>query len=91
MVIQFESRLARCVERLHHNLTHGYVDTGEMERSLEAVLQLLVVGWEVDADGEDAIWREGYEQCLLDVVEAMASEWGVELPEGQDHASDRAE
>jgi hypothetical protein len=50
-----------------------------MRDGYEAVLALSVLPWD-DHTEQDGLFREGYETALLDVVDAVAQAWGVELP-----------
>lgn len=50
-----------------------------MRTGYEAVFELLAQPW-VDLDEELADWREGYETCIVDVLDAIADEWGIALP-----------
>lgn len=52
----------------------------EDEDAFEAVFELIDADWDELSEGEE-MFREGYETMMLDVVEAIAKEWGVELPQ----------
>jgi hypothetical protein len=49
-----------------------------LDQSHEAIFELIDQGWDEEPPPDE--WREGYEQCLMDICEAVALEWGVELP-----------
>jgi hypothetical protein len=67
-----------CVKMLNeHNTGQRNVSTVEAREGYEAVFELVDMPWTGDEDPE---WREGYETAVLDVVEAIAQAWGVELP-----------
>jgi hypothetical protein len=73
-----------CVKLLNqylHARSLHLVQQGLQEDSdaLEAVFEVVDNPWDEASEGEE-LFREGYETCLLDVVEAIANEWGVELP-----------
>lgn len=72
--------LEQCVKELNAAAKRGRT-TEELELGYEAVFELLVEDWEPTGDKEELTWREGYEQCLQDVCDAIAQEWGVQLPE----------
>lgn len=79
-----------CVKLMNEYLqsrSRHLVQEGLQEDSdaIEAVFELVDMPWdEQHQDTEEAenyaLFREGYETCMLDVVEAIANEWGVELP-----------
>lgn len=50
-----------------------------MREGYEAVLELVEADWN-DLPEDLAVWRRGYEQCMIDIAEAIADEWGVALP-----------
>jgi uncharacterized metal-binding protein YceD (DUF177 family) len=47
--------------------------------ALRAVFKLSEAEW-ADLPEDMLLWRRGYEQCMIDVIEAIADEWGVALP-----------
>jgi hypothetical protein len=51
-----------------------------MRTGYEAVFELVDLPWDEHTE-EDGLFREGYETCLLDIVNAIANEWGVAIPE----------
>lgn len=67
-----------CVKLLNEALqVTRHPDPNPMARGYEAIFELIDMPW----DGtEDPDWREGYETCLLDVIEHIAQEWNVDLP-----------
>jgi hypothetical protein len=66
-----------CVKVLNERLQNREVALQEAWPAFEAVFELVDMPWTGD---EDPDWREGYETCVLDVVEHIAQAWGVELP-----------
>lgn len=68
-------------ERLHtrsrHLVQEGLQEDGD---AFEAVFELVELPWDEGTE-KDADFREGYETAVLDIVEAIANEWGVELPQ----------
>jgi hypothetical protein len=69
-----------CVKQLAAHLKNHGPDGDEMESGYEATFELIDLPWDEGTE-KDADFREGYETCLLDIVNAIAAEWGVELPE----------
>lgn len=70
-----------CVRILNeHNTGQRLVDTTQAREGYEAVFELIDNPWDEGSE-EDQDFREGYEMCLLDVVDAIANVWGVKLPE----------
>lgn len=63
-----------------HLIQDRSVSTKESRLGYEAAFDLMETDWS-DMSSEMAMYREGYEQCLLDIVDAIADEWGVSLPE----------
>lgn len=51
-----------------------------MRNGYEAIFELVDVPWDEHTE-DDGLFREGYETCLLDVVDAIAQAWGVPLPQ----------
>lgn len=51
----------------------------EMREGFQAVLDLALADFN-DMPLELATWRRGYEQCMIDIMEAIADEFGVSLP-----------
>lgn len=69
-----------CVKLLNeHNTGQRNVSTVEARKGYEAVFELVDADWDELAEG-DELFREGYETCLVDVCDAIATAWGVELP-----------
>jgi hypothetical protein len=66
-------------------LTHDVeLEDSEMREGLRAVLDLATAEEERwDPPGDTArdreLWRSGYEQCMADIVEALADVWQVEV------------
>jgi hypothetical protein len=50
-----------------------------MREGYEAVFELIDLPWDEGTE-TDPEWREGYETCLLDVVDHIAQAWGIDLP-----------
>lgn len=75
------AHLKECVQLLLQKL-HGVNPPGSMdiEESLVATFELIEQPWDFDGRRDALIWREGYEQCMKDIVDAIADEWGVTLP-----------
>lgn len=48
--------------------------------AFESLFELIDLPWDEHTE-EDGMFREGYETCLLDVVDAISQAWGVKLPE----------
>jgi hypothetical protein len=56
----------------------------EIYRGLDACFELIQQPWDYPQqtdpiDGYERIWHEGYEQCMVDFVDALADEWGVSV------------
>jgi len=69
-----------CVKQLAAWLKNDEPGDEELERGYEATFELIDLPWD-DHTEDDGLFREGYETCLLDIVNAIADEWGVTLPE----------
>ncbi len=70
----------RCVKALKEALDgKKWSDTLELMDGYEAIFELMPQDWIETPEGTED-WVEGYEQCLLDIVDAIADEWGVTLP-----------
>lgn len=69
-----------CVRILAAKLANREVGTQQYRLGNEAVLELVDLPWPPTTDRDDLTWREGYEQCMTDIVEHLALEWGVTLP-----------
>lgn len=66
----------QCVKLLNERLQ---IDATQFPEAFEAVFELVDLPWDEHTE-EDGLFREGYETCLLDIVNAIAEAWGVELP-----------
>ena len=55
-----------------------------MRDGYESVFELIDLPWDEHTE-EDGMFREGYETCLLDVVDAISQAWGVKLPKLEVH------
>lgn len=72
------AHLKECVQKLiaaahdpaRDNLPDGFA----------AVFELIDQPWEFTGDKDVLTWRDGYETCMKDIVDAIADEWGVTLP-----------
>lgn len=53
----------------------------ELAEATHDVLDLIDLPWDKCLDRDVLTWREGYETCMKDIVDAMADRWGVDLPE----------
>lgn len=72
------AHLKDCVQRLlaaSHDISRA-----DLPEGFAAVFELIDQPWDFTGDKEVLIWREGYEQCMKDIVDAIADEWGVSLP-----------
>jgi hypothetical protein len=67
----------KCVELVSERLERNVQNC---DGALDAVFQLVDMPWDELAE-DDKLFREGYETAVLDVVEAIANEWGIELPQ----------
>lgn len=70
----------RALLRQVNQATHDPdLEEGEMREGLRGVLEL--VSEPLDAPFHNAVlanaWEQGYEQCMIDIIEALADEWGV--------------
>lgn len=75
--------LKECVRLLTHAL-HDREDgpsCTEKREALVAAFELIEQPWDFSGDKEVLTWRDGYETCMKDIVDAIADEWGVELPD----------
>lgn len=73
--------VTKCVKILNEALQKSARTFGKnpMASGYEAIFELAPQEWVDKTEGiED--WVEGYEQCLFDIVDAIADEWGVALP-----------
>lgn len=70
--------LVQCVKALR-DVSLPALSRSRVRSGYEAVLELLEQPWE-DIPEDLIEWRRGYEQCLLDVCNAVADEWGIPLP-----------
>jgi len=69
--------LGECVRILREALAFT---SGAMTNGYAAVLALIDLDWEPTKDRDELTWREGYEQCMTDICEAIGQEWGIPLP-----------
>lgn len=73
-------QLRQAIKILNDERNRGYGSVGPemLSDSIEAVLELAEQDWtDYGQKKMPASWREGYEQCLTDIVDAVADEWGV--------------
>ena len=82
------SHLKKCVQliskEMHERSQKLYQpddEPGWLVGSIEGVLELIDQPWEFSGDKDVLTWRDGYETCMQDIVDAIADEWGVSLPE----------
>lgn len=79
--------LARCVKTLNENLQNDppppVARAIEFADAFEAIFELIDQPWE-DLAEDMKLWHQGYEQCMLDICDAIADEWGVDLPEEEE-------
>ena len=61
---------------LKEHLVLRNVSTREYFTGFEAVFELISSDWSTDVE-IDPVWREGYEQCMTDMIDAVSDEWGV--------------
>lgn len=75
------SYLGECAEALKATLRQPPFSRSPlpMREAFEAVFELLELPWN-DLPEDLTVWRRGYEQCMIDVISAIADEWGVALP-----------
>jgi hypothetical protein len=80
------AHLKECVQLLlkhMHTVTDRITPDMYLESHTEAFVaafELIDQPWEFTGAKDVLIWREGYEQCMKDIVDAIADEWGVALP-----------
>ena len=76
------AHLKECVQLLLAHLHGTTFSPTEQERdeALVAAFELIDQPWDSTDDKDVLLWREGYEQCMKDIVDAIADEWGVLLP-----------
>lgn len=78
------AHLKECVQLLlkdMHDTLDGSVMPGRtLAEGLGAAFELIDQPWDFTGDKTVLVWREGYEQCMKDIVDAIADEWGVALP-----------
>lgn len=70
------TRIREAVKLLNVHLQNREVATKEYFAGMEALFELLDQPWESDVD---PAWLEGYEQCMLDFVDALADEWHLPI------------
>jgi len=75
-----QGSLSRFVRLLSEHMQNRVVSNSRLKGGYEATLELIDQPWE-DLPGDMELWRDGYEQCMRDIVDAIADEWGVTLPE----------
>lgn len=72
--------LKQCVKALAEALHDPDLDRADLAEGIAASLELIEQPWEFSGDKEVLTWRDGYETCMKDIVDAIADEWGVTLP-----------
>lgn len=74
--------LKKCVQlvlgRMH--ITAANVVEADRDEAIGAVMELIDQPWEFSGDKDVLTWRDGYETCMKDIVDAIADVWGVALP-----------
>lgn len=77
------AHLKECVQKLIEDMGIKYDDSDVVafEEAMVATLELIDQPWEFSGDKEVLVWRDGYETCMKDIVDAIADVWGVTLPE----------
>lgn len=80
--IMATDHLKKCVQHLTQDMHIRYDnnDVVAFEEAFVAAFELIDQPWDFTGDKDVLIWREGYEQCMQDIVDAIADEWGVALP-----------
>jgi len=76
--------VTKCVKLLNKHLQNrsrhmSMEEVPEDVSAFESVFELISVPWDAIHE-DDQEWREGYETCLLDVVDHIAQAWGITLP-----------
>jgi hypothetical protein len=74
------AHLNACVKILAAALHSKDRSLDDYTEGIAATLELIDQPWDFSGDVDVLTWRSGYEQCMTDIVEAMADEWGVPLP-----------
>jgi hypothetical protein len=74
------AHLKECVRLLVNALHDPDLDRKDLAEGHAAAFELIDQPWEFSGAKDVLIWREGYEQCMKDIVDAIADEWGVVLP-----------
>lgn len=78
------AHLKECVQlllaRLHASGPELKPTIDEQAEALVAAFELIDQPWPFTGDKDVLTWRDGYEQCMKDIVDAIADEWGVRLP-----------
>lgn len=68
------TKVREAVKILNFHLQNRNVSAREYFTGTEAIFELLDQPWDSDVD---PVWLEGYEQCMVDIVDAIADEWGI--------------
>jgi hypothetical protein len=74
------AHLNACVRVLAKALHSKDRSLDDYTEGIAGALELIDQPWDFSGDPAVLTWREGYEQCMTDIVEAIADEWGVALP-----------
>src|SRR5688500_19118843 len=64
------AHLKECVLRLVVGLHDPDLDRKDLAEALAAAFELIDQPWEFTGAKDVLIWREGYEQCMQDIVDA---------------------
>lgn len=73
--------LRQCTEILKEEMGEGILRRmpGPTRKAFEAIFELVEADWN-DMPEDMMRWRQGYEQCMIDIIDAVADEWLVSLP-----------
>lgn len=76
-------QIANAVRALNIARRAGYSSVGpeSLSDGYEAIFELIEQEWDISTVDFNAtaekVWRAGYEQAIVDIVDAIADEWGV--------------
>ena len=69
------------VDVMHDTDNHAHPHRHHLTEGFAAVFELIDQPWDFSGDKDVLTWRDGYETCMKDIVDAIADEWGVQLPD----------
>jgi len=74
--------LKKCVRLLlaHMHDTTITPTEADREEAFAAIFELIDQPWEFSGDPDVLTWRDGYETCMKDIVDAVADVWELTLP-----------